>query len=204
MITVAKISHLSAERLLKTAGDLFIYDGDYEAALLFIEQTLAITPHNTRALILKGDILYCLNRDNEALTALDAALMLNPASVEAHLSRAGVLDAFGRLREAVTACLLAHSAMGPEHDYLLSSLYEQHILLLTRLKKFAQARALLRRAEKTMPAKDYQSLRASYAPIIDAMSQARKKDHAGRNASHLELVSANAQSLLASTIEQSD
>ncbi len=65
------VLNMSAERYLRTAGDLFVYEGDYESALMMVDKTLAIQPEDTRALVLRGDILYCLNKDFEALSVFN-------------------------------------------------------------------------------------------------------------------------------------
>lgn len=177
-----KVFNFSAERYLKTAGDLFIYDGDYESALAMVEKTLEIEPKDLRALVLRGDILYCLNRDEEALETFNTALNINPDSVEALISRAGVLDVLGKYREALSCCERAFEQIRPYQHFLLPSLYEQHILLLLRLKKYRQAQALLRNSESRLGKEDYQYLLASYSHILDGLSKKRRqaRDRADR------------------------
>ena len=180
-----KVFNFSAERYLKTAGDLFIYEADYESALDMVEKTLEIDPGDVRALVLKGDILYCLNRDNDALDALNAALNRNPNSVEALISKAGVLDVLGHYREALSCCLKAFSLIQPYQNFLLPSLYDQNIALYLRLKKFRQAQQLLREASTHLPSDEYHYLLTSYAPMLDRLSQ--KRTNAQKTAKRLAL-----------------
>ena len=53
---LTKVLNMSAERYLKTAGDLFIYEGDYASALHMVEKTLEIEPGDLRALVLRGPV----------------------------------------------------------------------------------------------------------------------------------------------------
>jgi tetratricopeptide (TPR) repeat protein len=170
-----KVFNISAERYLKTAGDLFIYQGDYESALEMVEKTLELEPHEVRALVLRGDILYCLNRDQEALETFNSALSIDPYSVEALISRAGVLDILGKYRDALECCVLAFEKIKPYQSYLLPCLYDQNIVLLMRLKKYQQARVLLRSAEKRLSRNDYQELMINYGHILDRLVRERRK-----------------------------
>ena len=169
-----KVLNISAERYLKTAGDLFIYDGDYESALMMVEKTLEIEPTDTRALVLRGDILYCLNRDEEALKTFNRVLELNPDSVEALISKAGVLDVLCKYREALVCCKLAMQKIRSHQSYLLPSLYEQYIVLLIRFKKARQAQTLLNSAEHRLPREEYEYLRGSYNHILDRLAKHRQ------------------------------
>ena len=172
---LTKVLNISAERFLKTAGDLFIYEGDYESALGMVDKTLALEPTDTRALVLRGDILYCLNRDTEALEAFNKALSVNPNSVEALISSAGVLDVLGKYREGLDCCARAFQEIKPHQAYLLPSLYDQNVVLLLRLKKYRQARFLLRSAEGHLQQEDYQFLLSSYSHILERLFKNRRK-----------------------------
>jgi len=172
---LTKVLNMSAERYLKTAGDLFIYEGDYVSALHMVEKTLELEPSDVRALVLRGDILYCLNRDSEALETFNKALHINPNSVEALISSAGVLDVLGKYREGLACCSRAFQQIAPHHAYLLPSLYDQNIVLLLRLKKYRQARFLLRSAEGRLNKEDYQFLMSSYSHILERFFKNRRK-----------------------------
>jgi len=185
---LTKVLNFSAERYLKTAGDLFIYEGDYESALHMVEKTLEIEPREVRALVLRGDILYCLNRDQEALETFNQALDINPDSVEALISSAGVLDVLGKYRDALTCCTRAFNQIKPYQGYLLPSLYDQNIVLLLRLKKYRQARHLLKTAETRLPKDDYQYLLSSYSHILDRLSRNRQKARAKARQLNIELI----------------
>lgn len=170
-----KVLNFSAERYLKTAGDLFIYEGDYESALYMVDKTLDIEPKDVRALVLRGDILYCLNRDQEALDTFNTVLGINPDSVEALISKAGVLDVLGKYREALECCNRAFLLIQPFQSYLLPSLYDQNIVLLLRLKKYRQAHQLLKNSEHVLPKEEHQYLLESYNHILNRLSQTREK-----------------------------
>jgi tetratricopeptide (TPR) repeat protein len=164
---ISKVLNFSAERYLKTAGDLFVYQGDYESALRMVEKTLEIQPNDIRALVLRGDILYCLNRDLESLQTLSYVLTLAPDCIEAHVSRAGVLDVLGRYKEALQSCERAAELMQPRYLYLLPGLYDQKIQLLLRLKRYRQAKRLLAQAAKDLPPDEFEFLQSSYRTCIE-------------------------------------
>lgn len=185
---LSKVLNFSAERYLKTAGDLFIYEGDYESALGMVEKTLEIEPNDVRALVLRGDILYCLNRDQEALDTFNTALSINPDSVEALISRAGVLDVLGRYREALECCNRAFEGILPYQNFLLPSLYDQNIVLLLRLKKYRQAQLLLRSSENRLPKEEHEYLLSCYSHILARLSETRQKARAKAKALNLALL----------------
>ncbi|WP_373533210.1 tetratricopeptide repeat protein [Vampirovibrio sp.] len=185
---LSKVLNFSAERYLKTAGDLFIYEGDYESALGMVEKTLEMEPQDIRALVLRGDILYCLNRDQEALETFNRALVINPHSVEALISRAGVLDVLGKYREALECCNRAFEQILPYQKFLLPSLYDQNIVLLLRLKKYRQAQLLLRGSENRLPKEEHEYLLSCYSHILTRLSETRQKSRAKAKALNLALL----------------
>lgn len=185
---LSKVLNFSVERYLKVAGDLFIYEGEYESALYMVEKTLEIDADDVRALVLKGDILYCLNRDLEALDSFNKALTIDSSSVEALISKAGVLDILGKYREAAECCQKAFHQMKPHQAFLLPSLYEQHIVLLLRLKKYRRAQLLLQTAENRLPQEDYQYLLGSYSHILERLAQNRRQARARAEKLSLEVI----------------
>ncbi len=168
-----KVLNFSAERYLKTAGDLFIYDGDYETALSMVDKTLEIDADDTRALVLRGDILFCLNRDLEALQSFNRALKLNPLCTEAYISKASVLDILGKPREALECCNRAFLLITRQNEYLLPSLFDQKIVLLTRLKKYREAQQILQEASQRLSGEEYNYLVSCYKHWIDRCCQER-------------------------------
>lgn len=187
---LTKVLNFSAERYLKTAGDLFIYEGDYAAALELVEKTLDIEPEDVRALVLRGDILYCLNRDSEALETFQKTLSIDPNCVEALISCAGVLDVLGKYRDSLECCNRAFQQIKPYQGYLLPSLYDQNIVLLLRLKKYRQARYLLKTAESRLPKEEYQYLLSCYSHIVDRLSRNRQKARAKAKQLNMEVLPA--------------
>lgn len=172
---INKVLNFSAERYLKTAGDLFIYQGDYESALRMVEKTLEIQPDDVRALVLRGDILYCLNRDLESLQTLNHVLTLAPECIEAHVSRAGVLDVLGKYKDALVACERAFELMQPRYRYLLPGLYDQKIQLLLRMKRYRQARKLLNESSEALPTDEFEYLQISYRTFIENSCRTRQR-----------------------------
>ena len=62
----------------------FVYDvlDEHEKALIWFEKTLSIDPNNVQALKLKGDSLLELERYNETIKTLYAALKVDPNNKE--------------------------------------------------------------------------------------------------------------------------
>jgi tetratricopeptide (TPR) repeat protein len=153
-----KVVNLSVETALRTAGEVFIYDGDYEMALDLVERTLEVAPQEQRALVLKGDILFCLNRDTEALALFNQALDLTPHCIEALVSKAGVLEVLQRPREAVRCCNEALVLVGDTDHPLLLSIFDQKLQLLVLLKRYREAEKLLVSAKSRLIEREYQFL----------------------------------------------
>jgi len=175
MQLLKKVLNISAERQLKTAGDLFVYHSDYHGALQLLEKVLADDPNDTRALVLMGDILFCLNRDKDSLQTLEKAIRLDPTMAEAYISKSGVLEVMGRLRDALQACreALAHAANGKRH-YLLAGLFDQEIILLIRMKRFREAQRVLEKALYCLDdEEDVDFLLSSYKGLLDHYCQKR-------------------------------
>jgi len=162
-----KVLNFSAERYFRTAGDLFIYEGDYESALNMVNKTLEIDANNVRALVLKGDILFCLNEDMKSLQTLNQAIAIDSGCVEAYISRAGVLDVLGRYRDALQSCDAALGEMTPSLDYLLPTLCDQKLSLLVRLKKYRQGQLFLRQCRSRLCDEDYEALCYAYQSVMD-------------------------------------
>lgn len=174
MQLLKKVLNFSAERYLKTAGDLFIYHSDYAGALEMVEKALKHEPDDTRALVLQGDILFCLNRDTEALDSFNQALQTNSELAEAYISKAGVLEVMGRYREAMWCCQRALTSITEDKQYLYPSLYDQLILLLIRLKRFRHAEQVLLQSANHLSDHEYEYLVASYRGLIDQLIKNRK------------------------------
>jgi tetratricopeptide (TPR) repeat protein len=168
-----KVLNFSAERYLKTAGDLFIYDGDYETALSMVDKTLEIEPDDTRALVLKGDILFCLNRDLEALQYFNRALKADPNCAEAYISKASVLDILGKQRDALECCKRAYILITRQNEFLLPSLYDQKLSLLVRLRKFREAYQLLMESSNRLGSEEFNYLVTCYKAFIERGCQER-------------------------------
>lgn len=170
-----KVLNFSAELYLKSAGDLFVYHGDYEAALRMADKTLELQPDDVRAMVLRGDILYCMNRDLESLQMFNEVLKHYPDCLEAHISKAGVLDVLGETKEALTYCNRAFELMAPKHRFLLPSLYDQKIQLLMRLKHYRQAQLLLKQAEEQLTEEESTYLKQCYQSDLRQLCRHRSR-----------------------------
>ncbi len=175
MQLLKKVLNISVERYLKTAGDLFINQGDYQGALKLVEKALGCDNHNTRALVLYGDILFCLNRDQDALVALNEAIRLNPTLAEAYISKAGVLEVMGKFREALQCCRQALVHIDDKKEYLLPSLFDQKIILLIRLKRFREAQRVLDKAIDYLDEESLDFLFSSYKGLLDQFCKNRSQ-----------------------------
>jgi tetratricopeptide (TPR) repeat protein len=182
------VLNMSVERYLRHAGDLFIYEGEYESALLMVDKTLEIDPKDVRALGLKGDILYCLNRDIEALDIFNRVLKINPASVEVLLSKACTLEALGRSREALLSCQKALSATVGSTHYLLATIFEQAISLSVNLHKYYEAGYLLKEATRRLQVPDSVYLNQAYKSILSQRSEERLARRTQRHKTNLQVL----------------
>lgn len=79
---------MSIKQLIADSESLYADKGKDRRALHRIEQALKIDAKNTRALIIKGRILFQLNRTKEALKSYDQAILIDPKCSEAYLERA--------------------------------------------------------------------------------------------------------------------
>lgn len=170
-----KVANLYIEKLIREASDNFCYNRDYETALKQVEEVLSVEPYNTRALILKGDILFCMDLDEQALNCFDKAIKSNTNSAEAYGSKAGILDVLGRYDEAIKFCEKAFELIKPKDKFLLPSLFDQKITLLLRMRRYEEAKAILNKAIKILPEDDASYLRSCYFSMIDSSCKLRRR-----------------------------
>ena len=171
---IHQVFNFSAARYFKTAGDLFIHQGDYSKALAMVDKTLRLDANNARALVLKADILFCLGRDTDALQVVNEALIVEPAFVEAYLSRAGILETTGGLREALASCFEAEQHITLQNNFLLPALLEQKMTLLIQLRKYGEALHQLEQSAERLAKVDYQRLNAMYRPLLNEYYRQRQ------------------------------
>lgn len=160
------VRSFSAERYYRLAGDLFVYHGDYDAALHMIQKSLTHDADDVRSMVLKGDILFCLNRDTEALEALEAATQQHPHCPEAFISKACVLEELERFHAAIEANEHALGLITQAHSYLYPSVYDQLLGLCVALKLYRKAQFFLKQARSVLNADEYKYLQASYQQAI--------------------------------------
>lgn len=173
--TTKKIYNLRAEKLVREANDTFIYFRDYETALAQLDEVITIEPSHARALLLRGDILLCIDKDNEALESFELAINADPCSAEAYGSKAGTLDILGRQKEALQYCEKAFENITLKDRHLLPSLYDQKIAILIRLKRFDEARNILKRCVKTLSEEDGSQIVSCYQGMIEASYKEKKR-----------------------------
>lgn len=170
-----KISNLIVEKLIREASDNFSYNRNYDLALEQVDEALSIEPESTKALILKGDILFCMDMDKEALEHFEMAIASDPTSAEAYGSKAGTLDVLGDYQEALICCDRAFELVSLKDKYLLPSLYDQKIILLIRLRRYEDAKKALTRALRILPEDDATYLRSCYQDMIECNCKLRQR-----------------------------
>ncbi|MEI8389639.1 MAG: tetratricopeptide repeat protein [bacterium] len=166
---VKKIFNIEAEKLVREASDNFIYFRDYEKTIEQLTRVLEIEPNHVKALILKGNIFFCIDKDNEALECFEKALSLDPFSAEAHGSKANTLDVLGKVKEAFACCEKAFKNITAKDKDLLPSLYDQKIALLIKLKKYEDAKQTLKQCYRYLKTEDSFKIASCYRDIIDTL-----------------------------------
>lgn len=173
-----KIANIYVEKLIREASDNFSYNRDYELALEQVNQILTIDNNNVKALILKGDILFCMDEDDKALEHFEMAIHADPFCAEAHGSKAGVLDVLGKYKEALNHCDQAFKLITNKDKFLLPSLYDQKLTLLIRLRRFEEAQRVIIKALNILPEDDANYIRACYKSIVDCSYKLKKRKQA--------------------------
>ena len=170
-----KVCNIKVEKLIREANDSFVYYRDYESAIELINEALNIDPNHIKGLILKGNILFCLDKDTEALEYFDKAIRVNPLSAEAYGSKAGTLDILGRQIEALTFCEKAFEHITVKDQHLLPALFDQKLAILVRMKKYEKAREELKKCTKILPEEDGSYLVSCYQNAIETFCKEKKR-----------------------------
>ena len=170
-----KVFNLIVEKLVREANDSFIYYRDCQNAIDLVNEAISIEPNHIKALILKGNILFSLDKDTEALEYFDRAIKLNPFSAEAYGLKAGTLDILGRQIEALNFCEKAFEHITVKDRHLLPSLYDQKLAILVRMKKYEQARAELKNCTKILAQEDGSYLISCYQEAIETSCREKKR-----------------------------
>ena len=180
---IKKIFNIEAEKLVREASDNFIYFRDYETTLDQLTRVLEIEPDHVKALILKGNIFFCIDRQdvvmiegkkNEALEYFEKALGIDPFSAEAHGSKANTLDVLGKVKEAFACCEKAFKNLTVKDKDLLPSLYDQKIALLIKLKRYEDAKLTLKQCYRYLKTEDSFKIASCYRDIIDTLLREQK------------------------------
>ncbi len=172
---VKKIFNLRVEKLIREANDNFLYFRDYLNAMEQVNEILEIDECYVRALILKGDLLFCIDKEKEALEYFEKAINYDPYCSQAYGSKAGTLDVLGRHEEALGCCQKAFENITLKDRELLPSLYEQKITILLELKRYEEAKEALKKSSKLLSKEDYNYLVSCYRSLIDSSCKERKR-----------------------------
>ncbi len=174
-ISNKKIYNLKAERLVREANDNFIFYKDYEMAMQQAEEVLKIDPANIKALILKGNIFFCLDEINYALECYEKALQADLFSAEAHSLKANILDINGNTEEALDSCEKAFTNLRKRDGELLTALYDQKISILIKLKKYNEANETLKESFKILGKEDSAYIASCYRNVIQNLHKEQKR-----------------------------
>ena len=161
-----KVFNLKAEKLVREASDTFIYFKDYELALKQVNAVLKIEPNHTKALLLKGDILLCLDKDKKALECYAMAIESDCHCAQAYGSMAGVLDMMDKPEEALEYCNKAFENATAKDKQLLTSLFDQKLSILHSLGRYKEAQEILQLAINSLPEEDSSYLVSCYQDSI--------------------------------------
>jgi tetratricopeptide (TPR) repeat protein len=171
---IKKIFHIEAERIVREASDNFIYFRDYKTALRQVNKVLKIDSTHVKALILKGNILFCLDREDEALEFFEKALGLDPFSAEAYGSKSNTLDVLGKVKEALACCEKALKNVTAKDYELLPALYDHKIALLIKMKRYEEAGSALKESYRYLKTEDSFKMATCYRDVINPLLKEQK------------------------------
>ena len=125
------------ETVLVALGEVYLKSGDVDAALSYFNQALERAPRYVEAAARKAEALEQVNRLEEALEALSAALTGSHLPSTRYLLQKGtLLEKMGRLEESL-ACFVELRTANPKHEQA----WKREGLLLRRLNRSAESRA---------------------------------------------------------------
>jgi tetratricopeptide (TPR) repeat protein len=93
-----------AERCYRQAQQLYLLEGDDQAALEAIDLALRVCPVKAKAMVLKAEILFSLGSYKTALAVIEDAILARPGWAEPYLSKTNILAVLGRYVDANAAC----------------------------------------------------------------------------------------------------
>lgn len=170
-----KIYNLKAEKLVREAHDNFVFFKDYETAMRQAEEVLEADPENVRALILKGNIYFCLDEMQTALKYYEKAINTDPYNAEAYSLKSNILDINGNIQEALDSCEKAFQNLRKRDKELLTALYDQKIAILIKLKKYEEARSTLKESYKKLGKEDSSYIASCYREVIETLHKEKKR-----------------------------
>lgn len=171
---VRKVADIEAEKLIREASDNFIYFRDYKTVLKQTNKVLKIDPEHVKALILKGNVLLCTDKDTEAMEYFEKALSIDPFSAEAYGSKSNTLHVLGKIKEAYACCEKAFKNLTVKDKDLLPSLYDHKIALLIKLKRYEEAKLTLKESYRYLKDEDCFKMASCYRDVIDSFITEQK------------------------------
>ncbi|MFB2893578.1 tetratricopeptide repeat protein [Aerosakkonemataceae cyanobacterium BLCC-F50] len=117
-------------QVLHNQGCLLLDRGNYQEALTYFDQVLALDPQHQQAWAFRGAVLIFLERYTEALSSCDRALLLNPKDSETWVMHGVALQRLDRYKQAYNSY---DRALGIERKPILKQLFQPILSLIKRL-----------------------------------------------------------------------
>ncbi|MEN9373880.1 MAG: hypothetical protein RIR79_1432 [Pseudomonadota bacterium] len=133
-------------KALAMLGTIQLQSGNFEAALEYIEQSLAIEPNQPETYCNKGFALTMLQRLDEALLSYEYAIKLKPDFAEAYNNHGNLLKSQGKLQEAV---LSYERAISLNPNFAMA--HNSYGAVLKELNRFEEALLHYHRAIELLP-----------------------------------------------------
>lgn len=146
---------------LLNKGNEFFHQGEFERAIQYYDEALALEPEYSEALFNKGNALCELGKFKEAIIFFDKALEINPQDWEALHNKGNALLKLFRFNEAL-GCYGRALELNPNDT---DTLYNKGNLLL-RLGKFEEAAQQFEKALALNPQMIEASLNRALALLV--------------------------------------
>jgi tetratricopeptide (TPR) repeat protein len=166
MQDASSVIDIRAYRYLKRAHEAWYEQGDFEPAMMWVNKAIVVAPHFVEAILMKADLLYETDNEDEAIDLLDDMLAVTPACLEMYLAKVGMLMALGRFRLALMICQEAfyqarrHKLM---QTWSIAYLFRHKITLQMLLHRYWAASQTLDRAIEWLPSAEVDTLKAHMA-----------------------------------------
>ena len=155
-----------AERCYRQAQQLYLLEGDDQAALAAVDLALRVCPVKAKAMVLKAEILFSLGSYKTALSVIEDAIVARPGWAEPYLSKTNILAVLGRYSDANAACTEGMERVTEKSRYLMPSFIDQKISILLRLRRFREVTAMLNAASELLSDAEYAEVLNTYEKIL--------------------------------------